>query len=261
MITRILTCLAVLAASHGRADAGPWTRSPGEGFSSQEFRYLRTDAEGDDAFASASVSLYAEYGVTPDLTVGLKSDQSIRVDDVEGGAQSGRIGAFARYGVWRGGDGAAAAVELGGSMAVSDFQAPETPAGDTSSEIRGAGLYGFGFTSGYGDGWVDGALGLSYFTGARATEVKLDLTAGLRPDDDWIGLAQVFSTFSLRDERGLGAPDFDVVKVRLSVGRRLFEDRTILIGLTRDVHARGFAPAWEVSLTIWSPFDFDWFSE
>ena len=257
---RTAVILACFAASSEEAAAGAWTRAAGEGFSSQEVRYLRNGADGDSEFASVALTLFAEYGLTEDLTLGVKADQSMRVDDVETGAQSGRVGGFVRYAVWRGREGDVASVEIGGATAISDFQAPETPAGDTSTEISAAGLYGRGFGTDYGDAWVDGSLGLSYFTGARATEVKLDLTAGLRPDDDWVALAQVFSSFSLRDERGFGAPDFDAVKARLSVGRRVYEDTTVLLGVGRDLHTRGFEPAWEISVTIWSPFSFD-FSE
>ena len=254
----LVTALALAAES---VAAGPWTRAVGEGFSSQETRYFRTGGPADERFEQSTVAVYAEYGVTEDVTLGLKLDQSLRLDDAGFGAQSGRIGGFAKIGVWRGEAGDVAAVEIGGSIPLSGFQSPAAPGGDDADEVRGAVLYGRGFETDYGSAWADGALGLAYFTGGRATEAKLDLTAGLRPDENWIGLAQMFATISLRNEKSITDTDFDTVKLKFSVGRKVFEDKTILIGVARDVYARGADPGWEASLTIWSPFDFEWLSE
>lgn len=250
-------CLLTSAES---ALAGAWTRAEGEGFSSQEVRYFRTDRPKEDRFEQATLSIHAEYGLTDRLTAGLKVDQSMRLDDKGLGAQTGRIGGFARFRLWSGEGGDVASIEAGGSMPLSGFQSPAAPGGDDADEFRASALYGMPLSTPYGDGWADGALGFAYFTGGRASEVKLDLTVGLRPTENWVAMAQMFGTLGLRNNRSIVDPDFDVAKVKLSVGRKILDDKTLLIGLARDVYTRGTDPGWEASVTLWSPFDFD-FSE
>lgn len=249
---------AIIAALfvHAPAQAGPWTRAVGEGFSSQETRYFRTDGPADERFKQSTVSVFLEYGVAEKVTLGAKIEQSIRLDDAGFGAQTGRVGGFARIGVWTGEAGDVAAVEAGFSTPLSGFQSPIAPVGDDADEYRVTALYGRGVQTDWGDGWVDGALTLAHLTGGRADEVKLDLTAGLKPDEDWILIGQMFGTFGLRNEDSIVDPDFDIVKLKASVGYRLFEDKTVLIGVARDVHTRGTDPGWEVSLTVWTPFSF-----
>lgn len=252
-----LTLGAAAALLPAAASAGAWTKPPGEGFSSQELRYFQTDDGGDERFAQAGVSIYLELGFVEGLTGGFKLEQNVRTDDAGFGAQSGRVGGFLRGRFWRGEAGDVASVELGGSIPLSGFQSPAAPGGDKASEIAGALLYGRGFASEWGNGWIDGALGFSHFTGGRASEIGLDLTAGLKPDEDWVALAQVFATVGLRNEHSIVDTDFDQVKLKLSLGRRLFGDATLVVGVARDLHTRGASPGWEATLTIWRPFRLD----
>lgn len=250
----------ILLVGADAAVAGAWTRTKGQGFSSTETRYFRTGGAKDERFEQATVSFFAEYGLTEYLTAGLKVEQSTRFDIKGLGAQTGRAGGFARARVWSGEGGGVASIEAGGSIPFGGFQSPAAPDGDDANEFRASALYGMPLSTPNGDGWADGALGFAYFTGGRASEVKLDLTVGLRPTENWVAMAQMFGTLGLRNNRSIVDPDFDVAKVKLSVGRKVFGDKTLLIGLARDVYTRGTDPGWEASVTIWSPFDLD-FSE
>lgn len=249
--------VAALALAPGDAAAGAWTKAPGEGFSAQEMRYFRTDKGGDERFAQAGVSIYLELGLIEGVTVGAKIDQNVRVDDPGFGAQSGRVEAFARGRIWQGEAGDVASVEVGGSLPLSGFQSPASPGGESADEIRGALLYGRGFATEWGNGWVDSGIGFSHFTGGRASEIGVDLTLGLKPDENWIAMAQVFATVGLRDEASIADTDYDQVKLKLSLGRRIFGDATLVIGVARDIHTRDTSPGWEATLSIWRPFSLD----
>ncbi len=263
MLTLRLRCACAAAAAAAAALAPPcvlagaWTKPPGEGFSSQELRYFETDEGDDRRFAEAGVSIYLELGLVEGMTAGFTIEQNVRTDDNGFGAQSGRVGGFLRERLWRSDAGSVASAEIGGAIPLSGFQTAAAPNADESAEIRGALLYGRGFATEWGNGWVDGSLGFSHFTGGRASEIGLDLTAGLKPDEDWVAMAQVFATIGLRDERSIADTDYDLVKARLSVGRRIFGDVTLLVGVSRDVHTRDTSPGWEATLTIWRPFTLD----
>lgn len=239
----------------GDAGAGAWTRAEGEVFTSQSVRYFSTEfsPSRDVVFARSSLGVYAEYGVTDTLTAIAEVEQGFRLDGSGFGSQDGRAGLFARVGVWRGEEGGVGAVQIGGTIPYGGFTSAAAPGGDTAREIRAQALYGRGFVSEYGSGWVDLAVGFAKFTSTRADEIKLDLTLGFRPSENWLGIVQFFGTRSLRNA-GFGGVDYDLAKVQLSVGRVLFGKRTLLVGIADDVAVRGASPGYELSVTLWSTF-------
>ncbi|MEO0359989.1 MAG: hypothetical protein AAF322_02725 [Pseudomonadota bacterium] len=235
----------------GGAVAGAWTQEPGVGFASQTFRYFETTTGAP--FQRASFTAYVEYGLLDRLTIGGELDQGARLDEAAQGAQNGRAAAFVRGRLWKDDEGNVASVQIGGSTPLSGFVSPAAPGGDDADEVEGRLMVGRGFAGDWGSGWAEAAFGLSHFTGSRADEASVDLTAGFRPDEDWVALAQVFATYGLRNE-AFGGTDFDAVKLQVSVGRKLFGERTFLLSVARDVHTRGTSAGFEVSLSIWSSF-------
>ncbi|MEX2519058.1 MAG: hypothetical protein WD969_06990 [Paracoccaceae bacterium] len=246
---------ALLCFGGGEAGAGAWTRAGGEVFISQSVRYFSTEfsASRDVEFARSALGVYAEYGVTDMFTAVAEVEQGFRLDGSGFGSQDGRAGLFVRAGVWRGQAGDVAALQLGGTIPYGGFTSAAAPGGDEAREIRAQALYGRGFISAYGSGWVDAALGFAKFTSTRADEIKLDLTLGFRPAENWLGIVQVFGTRSLRNA-GFGGVDYDLLKVQLSVGRVLFGGKTLLIGFADDVAVRGASPGYELSVALWSAF-------
>lgn len=245
--------LAILGG--GDSAAGAWTRAEGEGFASQTVRYYSTEpnTSADVDYARASLGLYAEYGVTERLTLGFDADQGGRLDEVGYGAQDGRIGGFARVLLWTGATGDVVSAEIGASTPLSGVGAATAPGVDDSDEIKILARYGRGVETPFGSGWTEGAFGFSRFLGPRADEFRLDLTFGVRPSENWVALAQFFGEKGRRNA-DFGGTDFDLGKLQLSVGRRLFGEKTLLVGFAHDVITRGTTPGYEVSLTLWSTF-------
>lgn len=249
MKLRALLLLAMLISG------GAWNRPAGEGFSAQSLRYYSTGAKfsKDVEYARASLGFYMEFGVTDWLTFVGETDQGIRLDEAGYGAQDGRIGGALQLALPSGSDSAAFAVQAGVSFPLSGFSSPAAPGGDDATGYRAALLYGRGFETDYGGAWADGLLGLIRYTEGRADEFRLDLTAGLRPDENWLVMGQMFTYMSLGDA-AFGATDYDLVKAQISIGRRITETRTLLLGAARDIHARGASAGWEISLSLWTDF-------
>lgn len=239
----------------GDAAAGAWTRAEGEGFASQTVRYYSTEpsTSADVNYARASLGLYAEYGITERLTLGFDADQGGRLDEVGYGAQDGRIGGFARVLLWTGASGDVVSAEIGASTPLSGVGASTAPGIDDSNEIKLLARYGRGVETPLGPAWAEGAIGFSRFLGPRADEFRLDLTFGVRPDENWVALAQFFGEKG-RQNADFGGTDFDLGKLQLSFGRRIFGEKTLLVGFAHDVITRGTTPGYEVSLTLWSVF-------
>lgn len=117
--------------------------------------------------------------------------------------------------------------------------------------------YGRGFATPLGPGWVDLGAGYRANLDAAADQLRLDLTTGVRPAEDWLVMLQSFNTIGLRNPDLAGdlyGEDYDVYKIAPSVGYDL-GPATVLFGLEREVAGRNLdalGTRWRVS--IWREF-------
>ncbi len=203
-LSALLICL-VLAAQPEDADAGAWTLAEGHGeviatgLTSTAEETFGGSGTKPAAFSKGSASLFVQHGWTDRLTVFAKVEGGAEQDEATGYARSGlsEFLAGARLRVYSSGGFVASA---GLSSRVADDGGEGMELGGTRIEPRLAAGYGFSL------------LGLPAFVEAEAAygwrvagdgfdEAKLDVTAGLRPFERWLVLAQSFSTF------GLGGPE------------------------------------------------------
>lgn len=249
-----LLSLLVLLLAPQLAAAGAWTRGKGEGFASQSLRYFSTEfsTSQDVEFARASLGLYLEYGVMDQVTLVVETDQGFRADDMGFGAQDGRTGGAVRVRLMKR-EKDVFSLQLGGSISLTGITSPAAPGGDKSDEIAVRALYGRGIETPIGFGWFDSEFGYSHFSRDRADEWRLNLTLGVRPDENWLIMAQMFNTRSLNNG-GFGGIDYDLTKLQFSAGRKLTEKKTLLVGFAHDVFTRGTTPGYEISVSLWSEF-------
>lgn len=247
---RALPFLFALAALSGEAAAGAWTRAESEIFTAQSVRFFTTELTGDTdtPFRRVSTDSYLEYGLTDAITLGGELRFGQRLD----GVQEGEVKGFLRARLYKG-DSDVASVEIGGGFPVIDGRTPLDLTRDTTAEGIVRASYGRGFQSEWGGGWLDASIAFRHRSGPPADELRLDLTAGLRPTENWVLLAQSFSTLGLRNNGFTGA-DFDVVKFSASVGYRITETRTLLLSATQDAFGRNINLGTEVAVTIWTLF-------
>lgn len=139
-------------------EAGAWPRGDGETFASLTYRSQITESTDQDY-----ASLYFEYGLDAQLTVGL---------DVGRNPESGDSSAlvFLRFPVFKKAESDRFAVEIGAGMA-------HTLSGGSSATGRLGLSWGRGITFGSRSGWIGADSALVFGTSAIDT-VKLDLTLG-----------------------------------------------------------------------------------
>ena len=169
----------IAIAFSSSAVAGPWLREEGKGFlsSSSEF-HISTDVES---------SIYAEYGISPNVTIGAKIDMDTRplgIGDQE-------VLAFVRLPIGPRDKRWIAAYDLGLGYRRGDG------VNDTVAH--------FGFSVGRGLSWWDrnGWLVFDASTeqpfGNSNALYKIDSTIGLSFHDHWKGMFQVFLAASEDD--------------------------------------------------------------
>ncbi|MCT8267634.1 hypothetical protein NYQ83_10160 [Afifella sp. JA880] len=167
-------------------------------------------------------TLFAEYGVTRDLTV--IAAPGFRRASVGDSTSSGP-GYFdfgARYQVFRKG---AAVASLQGIARIPGASDPTVLAnlGSTNAEYDLRGLFGYGFKLGENDAFVDIQAGYRFRTAGPADEVRADLTFGYRLRPDLLLIGQSFNTVSVGEVQG---------------GFRRVREHKLQVSAVYDVNAR-----------------------
>ncbi len=229
--------------------AAAWTRAEGSGFLAQSTKFFTTEltSGADPPFRKATASTYIEYGLYEGVTIGGELDYAARAD----GAEESLTRAFVRARLWQG-DYDVMSGEISVGYPVLDAVSADSSARDVTPDFRIGLAYGRGLTWGAG-GWAEAALSFRKRFRSPADEIKLDLTLGYRPTEDFVLMGQVFGTFGLRNEGPFGA-NYDALKVSASAGYRITETRTLLLVIAQDVVGRNIDLGTEFGFTIWHEF-------
>ncbi len=173
---------------------------------------------------------------------------------VSSGADSDvTLSGFARFRLHTGPQGDPFSVQAGVTLPLGDIVDTGQAQLDDEREIDLRLMYGRGFGTDWGDAFIDAQGGLRLRLEDSADEIRLDLTAGLRPAPRWLLLAQAFGTLGLRNEEPFG-DDFDVLKLAPSVGYEIVEGATLVLGVEREVAGRNIDRGTRFKLSVWTTF-------
>jgi len=234
----------------GAAAAGAWTQPQGAGFLSYGANYYATDSGGYEEVASA---LYAEYGAFEAVTLGGALETSYPVGVSSGQESDLTMSGFARFRLRQGAQGDPFSAQIGVTLPLGDVVDTGQAQLDRERDIDLRLLYGRGFGTDWGDAFIDAQAGLRLRLEDSADEIRLDLTAGLRPAPGWLMMAQAFGTLGLRNADPFG-DDFDVLKLAPSVGWQITERATLVLGVEREVAGRNIDLGTRFKLSVWTTF-------
>ncbi len=251
--------------------AGAWTLEPGTGqvivtleskLATEEF-----DGGGDRVprarYAKTELSAYAEYGLAEGLTV-LFSPHLETVNDSStwGGARTGlgytEIGARARFvrfgaekpGIWQG-----SVVSMQGSVRIPGSVVDNDPllVGSDVFEIDARLLFGTSLMLGTSSAFLNAEAGYRWRDGDPPSELRGDLTFGVRPRPDWLALAQVFQVTTVGGGSG-GFRAGSYTRVQLSAVHDLDDRWSVQLGANTVVAGRRALAENGVLLAVWRRF-------
>lgn len=206
---RALLCWAILCCVViTPAFAGAWMRDTGAGFLSYD-----TTVRKSGGFLRPQYSLYGEFGISPYLTLGLDFNES----QGSSGGQSGHALVFARFPVARSWQKTNVAVELG--LGGNHYL------GKWDGMIKSTLSVGRGFSSRWGNGWINVDAGLELRRPASRPAFKLDATIGLSEGMRFRPMLQFESTFIAGNPR-----TWSVIPSVLIDGQK---EQTWVIGIER----------------------------
>jgi hypothetical protein len=248
MRAELLACGLIAVASG--ALAGAWTRPSGETFASLSSSYYRTDP---GSYEETTLDLYVEYGLRDWLTLGGAAEIKRPVGasgDLDGETT---LAGFAQARLREGAAGDPLSLQLGLRAPLGDVAAGAPPQieSDWAAEIRL--LYGRGFATEGGDAFLDAQGAFRLNRGDDADELRLDLTAGLRPAPRWLVMVQSLNTVGLRNADRSG-DDFDVYKLAPAVGYEIGWGATLLLSVEREIAGRNIDRGTRAKLAVWRTF-------
>lgn len=228
----LILCCCLLT---GQANAGAWPREAGTGFASLS---LWQAATGADSYTA----LFAEYGLSPRLTVGLDAGRSVS-------GQTKTV-AFLR-------------APFGQTLGW--LTAAEIGLGEIAGQpvLRPGLSFGRSITTGRGSGWIAVDSLLEVDIEQRAVDIKADITLGFSPHapdappPDWTlmlqlqtGLVDVQDSLLLLQTEGI-LPEPGFLRLVPSVTYRLNDRMRLEIGLFRAL--RGDRET-GVKFGVWTTF-------
>ncbi|WP_424927013.1 hypothetical protein [Amaricoccus tamworthensis] len=213
LVSALLLLMLTLPAM---ATAGAWPREHRSAFVSLSTNFSTAARSLDGMLVDLRnvTSLYAEYGLTPKLTVGAEASKG------SGDSEEGAVGlVFARYPIWTSEGGHRFAAGFGiGLREETDFP--------TQWRFRPGLAWGYGFESRWGGGWLGVDASYERRIPSNTYVIKADFTAGIRPRDRWMAIFQVQSS---REDAGT------IVKLAPSVVREISERTSLQLGATAGV--------------------------
>jgi len=268
-VLRLIACLALGAGLliSGEALAGAWPQSEGRWLLVTQGSYSETNATGYDQqgrkagsgrYSQFEFSPYIEYGVTEEVTIGLQP----RTEFVDLSYNTGRarqqgsgvsqVNLFARYAVYRWDFDVLSVQGQIGLPGTAGGNQPQIAMPWTEYEARV--LWGHSFElTGQTKGFLDTQFGYRLNGGHSADQLRLDLTLGVFPDPDWLLLAQMFATRSLRNQSGTGG-DYDQVRVQLAVANQIWDDVWLELAVFEDIDGRKLGRARGLLSALWFHF-------
>lgn len=263
---RLLLALAAVAAP-APAMAAAWTQPEGGGQVINTFTYYvatnQFDEDGDAEdlrrFTKLEYSPYIEYGLTDSFTVGAQPFFQLARQNQSGDRPEnlgiGDIDIFARQRVWRSERTVLSVQGLISPPGTSD--ANENPSlGRAQLDLEGRVLVGTALELAGVPTFYNAEAALRKRFEDPADELRLDVTAGVRPAPRWMLLVQSFNTIGLGNPSGEGeeqtsGTDFDRFKLQLSVVRALTDRLSLQVGGFREYAGRntglgnaGFVALW-----------------
>ena len=178
---RRFLCVLCLALTPGTAQAGAWTLAEGDGqvivTSGRRMAPARAFFEGLADQDSSTLSVFVEYGVTDELTLGVTASGEWDVMTAHTDLQ---LGAHVRYRLWQGEAGDVFSVQLGGGLPIERwFGDPFAgPSPESVAQAQFGLLYGRGWISDWGNSFATVEAAFRWRGGDRADELRLEGTAG-----------------------------------------------------------------------------------
>lgn len=259
-----LSAALLLLCTLSPACASAWGQQKNSLFISSRADYFRANgsflsAAGEETrqrFERFESNTYAEFGLTPDVTIGAKAvyGSSWLSNEFEQQSATGfsEIEGFVQRRLWRGAAGVGALRITGAAPARFDTGVRPGLRSD-GADLEARLLYALNIITSPVKIISGGEIGYRRRFGDAADQIRFDAQILIEPSDRFLLIVETFSTLSVRNENLNGA-DFDVFKIQPSAVWRFGRHASVQIGLTHEAAGRGLVLGNTYFVGLWTVF-------
>jgi hypothetical protein len=266
LLRRIIFRLFFIFGAGFSADAAasPWSRLEGEILAVSRIDYFKTKpldlnidgAPAQGRFQRIQSHNYLEFGLTEGATIGGKliygTNFLTRGEETLAASGFTEIEAFAQHQIFRTPRHAVAArLTMAAPAGLDSSLRPDLAGGDYDIELSA--LYGASLAFRPVKLFAAAELGFRRRFGDPADQLRFLTTLGLEPDKRWLFLVDTFSVKSLGNE-GAGGVDYDIYKIRPSVGWRATRTLMVQGGFEKEFAGRNVTRGRTYFIGLWTTF-------
>lgn len=253
------------------ANSAAWLQKEGQGQVINSVFVYTTKSSFDNngnktsqkRFTKIEDQLYAEYGLTKDITIGANpSFQYLERDENIGETKNHGLAdteVFVRGKVWNNDKSVLSIQPLIKIPGPYEENEP-LPLGRKQFDAEIRGLFGHGFELYGNNHFVNAELAYRKKMEAPGDDVRFDLTLGIRPEEKTIIMLQAFNTFSVNSS-GSAAPfqissptDYDLTKLQISGVLEVYKGVSLQIGAFQNFHGKNTGSGGGGMASVWVNF-------
>ncbi len=263
---RLPCCIAGVALlAPATAFAGAWPQPVGHWQAIEQFTYYQTQTQGYAAqgrpagtgtYRQIELATYIEYGATGRLTLGIQPRlQTVWNSNGAGTTTSSGLAEFNLFARWTLARYANDVFAVQGTVGLPGAASAANPAvAYRNAEYEARMLWGHSLDLGGGmSAFTDLEAGYRARMGPDANEVHLDATAGFRPVQRWLVMAQSFTTLGLRDNTPTGA-NYSITKLQISAVYSLTQHVAVQAGFYSELAGRNVSLGNAGLVALWLNF-------
>jgi len=273
LVNRFLTILSIIIAAPSLAHAAAWTIPEDEIATFNNLFYYSTNAfynedrqlTSQTRYTKYEYNLYAEYGLQDDITLGFSGS----LDAVNGnpglGSNGGNVpdriwnhgisdpSLFARFRLWQ--DDASVIAIQPWIKLPSNYLRDGLPRGgseQTDLELRLLGGHSFQLWGNYH--FINLESAYRKRLSAPSDQMRLDATLGIKLNEQWMVMPQLFSTWRLDRSSQFtqnSADDYNLIKPQLSVVYSFSDDTQLQLGGFHHSYGQNTGAGGGALLSLW----------
>ena len=245
----------IVSAPNNYALASPWGQGNNDGVVISRTDYFAAELPSNGGtFRRLEGNIYAEYGLTENITLGGKALYGTTWLDGPSGVETAsgltEVELFAQRAIYRP-ENQVVSARIAIARPSSFSSGARTAIASDGVDLDIGVLHGMTIVQQPIKLFAANELAFRRRFGDAADQIRHQSTIGVEPHNRLLVLLDLFSTISVRNELNAG-PDFDVLRIQPSLAYRLNRKFRLQIGVNQEIAARNLDRGRTIFLGLWS---------
>jgi len=250
----------------GVAYAAAWLQEQGKGqmihsvyhYSADKFLDVDGNKLDQTSFFKLEDNIYIEYGLREDITLGLNPSIQMMEQGAEYTWGLADTEIFARKKMWQN-DASVFSIQPLIKIPGPYNKDRNLKLGNKQVDLELRTLFGHGFSIKDKDLFSNFELAYRYRAGEPGNQIKFDATIGLKQNDNLMFVLQSFNSLAVTSPEvnsfnSVNSTDYDLSKIQISAVSKISPDKSVQLGVFKDVWGKNTGSGGGILLSLWSSF-------